>query len=144
MSGFRQPGSGSFGRSGQFGGSGRINSTSINGRTYTAPPGYSGYDMGRPTVIYQNGSSIPAFAGGFLGGYSVGMLSNPWTHWIPFHPGFYVNPPVYYNGAYYGGGFSFTRFLLGIIIIFVVIWFLGRLLRGGGGGRGRNIKYTQF
>jgi hypothetical protein len=138
----RAPGSSSFGRSGAFGNSGRTRATSINGRRVTPPPAYGNLGYDRQTTVYRNGSAVPAFAAGLIGGYSLGVLTNPWTHYMPFHPGFYVNPPVYYNGAYYGGGFSFTRLLLGILIIGGVIWLFSRFIRGGGGRR--RIKYTNF
>lgn len=85
------------------------------------------------------------------------MLTSPWTHWMPFHPAFYVNPPQYYNGAYYAGGFSFFRLILGLIAIWVVVRIVKALFfrgNGGGGGPGngsgggffggKKIKYTVY
>jgi len=106
--------------------------------------------------VYYGGSQVPAFGYGFLGGYSLGMLSSPWTHWMPFHPAFYVDPPSYYGGAYYAGGFSMFRFILGIVIIWLVVRAVRRFLfrnRTGGGpddgnaggfGGGRKIRYTVY
>ncbi len=64
-----------------------------------------------------------------------------WYYWVPFHPAFYYSPPVYYNGGYYPGDFSWFRFLLGIAIIIFIFWLIARLFRGG---RGRRLKYTSY
>jgi len=129
---------GSFGRSGSFGNSGRVNSSSINPNR-----NYGGSNYGSRTTVVYGGSPYSYYGGGgFWSGYSMGVLTSPWTHWMPWHPGFYVNPPYYSNGAYYDGGFSFSRFILGILVIVFIIWLLGRLFRGGSGG-GR-IKYTNY
>jgi hypothetical protein len=94
--------------------------------------------------IYSGGRYYPAYGGGFWGGYSLGLMSSPWYyHWMPFYPSFYVSPPYYDNGVYYAGGFSWTRFLFGIVIIIFILWLIGRLLFGGGGGGGR-VKYTIY
>jgi len=150
-------GPGSFGRSGSFGGSGRINSTSL-GAGFNPPPSYQGIPYSTRSTVFYGGSSIPAFGYGFLGGYSLGMISSPWTHWMPFHPAFYVDPPSYYNGAYYAGGFSMFRFILGIVVIWIVIRMVKKLFfrnrpggddgpgQGSGGGffGGKKIKYTVY
>lgn len=143
---YRAPGSGSFGRSGQFGGTGRINSTSINpnNRSYS----YGGQTYTQPIGTYSYGGRyVPGFGTGMLAGYSLGILSSPWTHYVPFHPGFYVSRPYYdpVSGAYYGGGFSFTRFIFGLVLLGAIFWFVRRLFRGGGGGGGgRNIRFTTY
>ena len=78
------------------------------------------------------GGYYPAYGyGGFWSGYSLGVMTSPWTHWVPFYPGFYVNPPYYQDGAYYAGGFSFTRFIFGILLIIFIFWLIGRMFRGG-------------
>lgn len=77
-----------------------------------------------------------------MSGYSLGMLTSPWTHWMPFHPAFYYNPPVYYGGAYYPGEFSFFRLFLGIAAIIFVIWLIAKIFRGFGGGKG--VRYTNY
>lgn len=135
--------SGSFGRSGGFGNSGRVNSSSINPNRYGGGYGSrSSVYYGAPQRVYIGGSPYSYYGGGgFWSGYALGTLTNPWTHWMPFHPGFYVNPPYYENGAYYGGGFSFGRFILGIVIIGFVVWLVLRLFGGGGGKR---YKYTNY
>jgi hypothetical protein len=131
-------GSGSFGRSGGFGNSGRINSSSANpSRNYGG--GYGNYGGNRTTVIY---GGMPYYSsGGFWSGYAMGTLMNPWTHYVPFHPGFYTSAPYYSGGVYHEGGFSFTRLILGILIIGGIIWLLARLFGGGGG---KNIRYTNY
>jgi len=124
------------GRSGSFGNSGRVNSSSINpNRNY----GGSSYGGNRTTVIY--GGQPYYSSGGFWSGYALGTMGSPWTHYMPFHPGFYTYSPYYSNGVYYEGGFSFTRFIIGIALIIFVIWLLIRLFGGGGG---RNIRYTNY
>jgi hypothetical protein len=126
----------SFGRSGQFGGSGHVNSTSFS----RLPPSYRGYSYSSPTRIYVNGGYYPSYGyGGFWSGYSLGMLSSPWYyHWMPFHPAFYVDAPYYDGGAYYAGGFSFTRFIFGMILLAIIVWFIARIFRGGG----NRVRYT--
>lgn len=133
-------GSSSFGRSGGFGNSGRVNSTSANpsrnyGGGYSAP---SRFNYGGTSYNYYGGG------GGFWSGYALGTLTNPWTHWMPFHPGFYVSQPYYSNGAYYGGGFSFGRLILGILIIGFLVWLALRLFGGGSGSGGKRYKYTNY
>jgi len=143
-SSFGRSNSSSFGRTGSFGSSGRINSTSINSRL---PSSYSGYSYVPSTRIYYGGSYYPTYGyGGFWSGYSLGLISSPWTHWMPFSPAFYVDPPYYDGTAYYAGGFSFTRFLIGIVFIIVIFWIIGKIFRNlfGGGGGGRRVKYTVY
>ena len=135
-------GSGSFGRSGGFGNSGRINSSSANpSRNYGGYGGGYGSYGNRTTIVYGGSPYSYYGGGGFWSGYSMGVLTSPWTHWMPWHPGFYVNPPYYQNGAYYDGGFSFTRLILGLVIIGFIIWFVLRLFGGGGN---KNIRYTNY
>ncbi|RYG21376.1 hypothetical protein EON82_18945 [bacterium] len=129
---------GSFGRSGTFGNSGRVNSSSANpSRNYGG--GYGNYGGNRTTIMY---GGMPYYSGGgFWSGYAVGTLMNPWTHWVPFHPGFYTTRPYYTGGVYHEGGFSFGRLILGIIIIAGIVWLLARLFGGGGS---KNIRYTNY
>jgi hypothetical protein len=131
-------GSGSFGRSGGFGNSGRVNSSSANpSRNYGGYGG--GYGGNRTTIVY---GGMPYYSsGGFWSGYALGTLTNPWTHWVPFHPGFYVNRPYYSGGVYHEGGFSFTRLILGLVVIGFIMWLLLRLFGGGGS---KNIRYTNY
>jgi hypothetical protein len=79
--------------------------------------------------------------GGFWSGYSLGLLSTPWYGYMPFHPAFYVDPPYYDNqtGAYYAGGFSFTKFIFGIFLIILIIWVISRIFGGG-----KRVKYTVY
>lgn len=131
--------SSSFGRSGSFGSSGRINSTSFN--SANAPSSFRGRSPNYSSTVFVGGTGYSGFGYGFLGGYSLGLLSNPWYGYMPFHPGFYVQSPVLYNGAYYGGGINWFKVFLGLLIIGGVIWVISRALRGGGGG---NIRYTNY
>ena len=137
--GFTSGGSGSFGRSGSFGNSGRVNSSSMNPNR----GGYGGSYSRGPGNTYVYGGNTYLGGGGFMAGYSMGVLTSPWTHYVPFHPGFYVNAPYYSNGHHYAGGFSFTRLLLGILIIVGVVWLISKLLQGGSGSGGR-YKYTNY
>lgn len=73
-----------------------------------------------------------------LGGYSLAVLTHPQYHWMPWHPSFYMNPPVYYNGAYYSGGFSFTRFIFGIVLIGFAVWLISKLFSK------RKVRYTTY
>ncbi len=125
-----------FGRSGSFGSTGRINSTSINRPPIyrDSVPTYTGYG-------YYGGSRVPAYGYGFFSGYSLGMLSNPWLHYAPWHPAFYYGRPMYYDGAYHAGEFSFFRLIFGIAIIVFVVWLIAKILRLIGGG---GIKYTTY
>lgn len=127
----------SFGRSGAFGNSGRVNSSSVNpNRNYG-----SSSAGGRSTIIY--GGQPYYSGGGFWSGYALGTLTNPWTHWVPFHPGFYVNRPYYDSyGGYHEGGFSFTRLILGVLVVAFVVWLVVRLFKGTSGGG--NYRYTNY
>ncbi len=127
---FTRSGSGSFSRSGSFGNSGRINSTSIS-----TPRGNF---ISRSPVYYGGGR----YYGYYGGGYGDYWYHPAWYYWMPFHPAFYYNAPYYSDGAYYPGGFSFTRFIVGILIIVFIFWLISRMFRGGGGGGG--IKYTMY
>lgn len=129
-------GSSSFGRSGGFGNSGRINSTSI------APPSYRGVPYTSRSTVMFGGSYHPAYYYGGFGDYSYSWLHPAWYYWMPFHPAFYYNPPVYYGGGYYPGEFSFTRLIIGILLIWFIFWLLGRLFFGGGGSK--NVRYTMY
>ncbi len=129
------------GRSGSFGNSGRVNSSSINPSRNYGGSSYGGnYGGNRTTIIY--GGHPYYSSGGFWSGYALGTMGSPWTRWMPFHPGFYTYAPYYGDdGRYYEGGFSFIRFIFGIILIAFIIWLLVRLFGGGGG---RNIRYTNY
>ncbi|HWD39830.1 MAG TPA: hypothetical protein VG944_13355 [Fimbriimonas sp.] len=130
---FGQPGGGSsFNRSGSFGNSGRINSTSIAG----APSAYRGVSPVYQSRYYYGGGYYPSY---YYGGYGDYWFHPAWYYWLPFHPAFYYSPPYMYNGAYYPGGFSFTRLILGILVIMFVLWLLSRIF---GGGRG--VRYTNY
>lgn len=135
-SGPSRPGA-SFGRSGAFGNSGRVNSSSVN-----PSRNYGGSYSRGPGNTYVYGGNTYMGGGGFWSGYSMGVLSSPWTHYVPFHPGFYVSPPYYSGGQYYAGGFSFTRFLFGILVIAGIVWLISRLFKGGSGGG--NYRYTNY
>lgn len=129
--------SGSFGRGGTFGNSGRVRSSTAN----PSRGGYGGtYNSGGRTTIIYGGQPYYS-GGGFWSGYALGTLSSPWTHWVPFHPGFYTYAPYYDSyGAYHEGGFSFGRVLLGILVIVLIFWFISRLFGGGG----KRYKYTNY
>jgi hypothetical protein len=126
-------GSSSFSRSGHFGASGRINSSSVN-----APPSYRGVPYTTRSTYFYGGRSYPYYG---YGGYGDYWFHPSWYYWLPFHPAFYYGAPYEYQGAYYPGGFSFTRLIIGILVIVFIFWLLGKLF-GGGGGRG--VKYTSY
>jgi hypothetical protein len=66
-------------------------------------------------------------------------MSPPWYYYTPFHPAFYMNPPVYYQGAYYSGGFNFGHLILGLIALVFVFWLIGRFIIGR-----QTIRYTHY
>lgn len=129
---------GSFGTGrstgGGFGSSGVVRSTSVRPSSYGRTPS--------STRNYNyNGMSVPGYSFGFWSGYSLGWaMSPPWYYRTPFHPAFYMRPPVYYNGGLYPGGFNWLNFFIGVLIFGFVIWLLFRLFRGG--GRSRGVRYT--
>jgi hypothetical protein len=125
-------GSSSFSRSGGFGSSGHINSTSIN-----APSAYRGVPYTTRSTYFYGGRSYPYYG---YGGYGDYWFHPSWYYWMPFHPAFYYNAPYMGpDGAYYPGGFSFIRLLMGLVFFVFVIWLLSRLFGGGGG-----VKYTTY
>jgi hypothetical protein len=77
----------------------------------------------------------------YYGGYGDYWFHPAWYYWMPFHPAFYYGAPYMYNGAYYPGGFSFMRLIMGIFIILFVLWLLSLIFRGGGG---RNVRFTSY
>jgi len=46
---------------------------------------------------------------------------------MPFHPAFFYGAPVYVNGYYEPGGFSFFRLILAICIFMVLFWIIARI-----------------
>ncbi len=140
--------SSSFGRSGSFGGSktytnmqsGGSNSALNNRvppRVNTSPPprvGGTSYNTYNSYSYGSYGYGRPVYGGGWSD-YSFGWSRPSWYFYTPFHPAFYYGPPVYTSGAYYPGGFSFFRFLFGLILIGGVIWVIVKvvsLFRGSG------------
>lgn len=107
---------------------------------------YRGMSPSYTSRVYYNGGYVPSYGYGFWGGYALASWSNPWYHYMPFHPAFWYGQPYYYGGAVYPGEFSIMRFMISAIIICFVLWLIVRLFRGigGGGGGGRNVKYTNY
>ncbi len=108
--------------------------------TNTVPPRTSGGTTFNSYNSYSYGSygyGRPMYSGGFSD-YSFYWSRPSWYYYTPFHPAFYYSPPIYTGGAYYGGGFSFFRFLMGLVLIGVVIggviWVFS-LFRGGRNSR---------
>ena len=121
-----------------FGNSGRVNSSSAN-----PSRNYGGYTRTNP---YYSGGRPYYSNGGFWSGYAMGSLTSPWSYYVPFHPGFYTYRPYYDgSGVYHEGGFSFGRFVVGMLILGAIGWLLFRLFSGGmGGGGGKRYKYTNY
>jgi hypothetical protein len=46
-------------------------------------------------------------------------------------------------GAYYPGGFLWSRLLISIFVFAFIIWLISLLFRGGRGG-GKRLKYTSY
>lgn len=123
-SGSRSFGGGSFGRSGSFGGGGGIARSSSGGYTYN-----------------YGGRMAPVRGYGGFSSYSFYWGAPSWYYWTPFHPAFYWGPPVYMNGYYQPGGFSFGHLFISLIFFAFLFWLIIRLLtRGGGGG----VRYTTY
>jgi hypothetical protein len=130
-------GLGSFGRSGSFGSANHVNSTSLGGAN-----GRGGYNSS-----YGNWGGYSSYGGygyypsyGYFGGYSYGWFHPAWYYYTPFYPAFYMDAP--YLGSdnmYHPGGFSFFKFILGIVLIAFIIWLLVKLFGGG-----KRIKYTSY
>lgn len=117
-------GGGSFGRAGT---AGSRTFTSIGSHPNAAPPPPVGQSFGRS---YAPAYNHPYYYGGrpanvyFTGGYadySFGYYRHPYLGWYPWSPVFYYNPPIYGGNGYVSGGFSFARFLLGLVFWGVVI-----------------------
>ncbi len=49
--------------------------------------------------------------------------------YTPFYPSFYYSPPIYENGSYYPGGFSFLKFLLGIVLILAIVYLVVAIVK---------------
>ena len=49
--------------------------------------------------------------------------------YTPFHPSFYYSPPIYENGGYYPGGFSFLKFLLGLVLILIIVYLIVAIVK---------------
>ncbi len=125
-------GAGSFGKAGTAGGR---TFSSIGSHPNAAPPPVGGQSFGRP---YAPAYNHPYYYGGrpanvyFTGGYadySFGYYRHPYLGWYPWSPVFYYNPPIYGGGGYVSGGFSFVRFLVGLVFWGVVIALVVALAR---------------
>jgi hypothetical protein len=86
--------------------------TQYYGHPYTSAFSHPYYYGGRPTNVY--------FGGGYSD-YSFGYYGHPYYAWMPWSPVYYYNPPIYANGGYVTGGFSFLHLLFGIVFWVVVI-----------------------
>lgn len=119
-------GGGSFGRTGA---AGSRTFTSIGSHPNAVPPPapassqYFGHPYAPAFVHPYSYGGRPAnvyFTGGYSD-YSFGYYRHPYLGWYPWSPVFYYNPPLYTGGGYVSGGFSFVRFLVGIVFWGVVI-----------------------
>ena len=68
------------------------------------------------------------YYGGFSD-YSYGWVHPAWYMYTPFYPGFYYSPPIYQNGGYYPGGFSFLKFLLGLVLILIIVYLVVAIVK---------------
>lgn len=124
---------GSFNRTGA---AGRRAFSSVGEHPQPAAPTNIGtpFSPGLAHPYYYRGRPAPAYFSGGFTDYSYGYLGHPYYGWLPWSPVFYYNRPYYANGGYVSGGFSFIRFLIGIVFWIVVAvimvnlfrWFRGR------------------
>lgn len=128
---------GSFGRSGV---AGKRGFTSVGEHPQPAPPPAAPANIGTPYspglshTYYYRGQPAPAYFSGGFTDYSYGYLRHPYYGWLPWSPVFYYNRPYYANGGYVSGGFSFVRFLIGIvfwIVVAAIVVNLVKMFRGG-------------
>ena len=66
---------------------------------------------------------------GGMSDYSYGWVHPAWYMYTPFYPGFYYAPPLYSNGSYYPGAFDFTKLLLGIVLILIIVYLVVAIVK---------------
>jgi hypothetical protein len=117
---------GSFGRTGA---AGSRSFTSIGSHPYAAPappPAATRY-FGQPLAptfahpYYYGGHPANVYFTGGYPDYSFGYYRHPYLGFFPWSPVFFYNPPIYTGSGYVSGGFSFIRFLIGIVFWVAVI-----------------------
>ncbi len=96
---------------------------------------YRGVPYTTRSTYFYGGRSYPYYG---YGGYGDYWFHPAWYYYTPFFPAFYYDQPYMYNGAYYPGGFSFTKLIIGVLVIVFIFWLLGKIF----GGRG--TKYTSY
>jgi hypothetical protein len=133
-------GSGLFGSSKSRSSFGGTKSLSSRG-AYTAKYGTPRKSMPANQFNGSYGGRIPSnymvhsyggYSNGLMTGYLLGHTS--WMWMTPFHPAFYYSRPYYVNNpdgtvGVYPPTFSFGNLLLGLIIIFGIIWILRKIFR---------------
>jgi hypothetical protein len=46
-----------------------------------------------------------------------------WYYHTPFHPAYFMNPPVVHGGQMYPGGVNWLNVFIGIVMWGLIIWF---------------------
>ncbi len=114
---------GSFGRSGGFGSSRGLGGSSSRVSSFqTRTP------VSTRSVSYGGQYGTARYYGGFSD-YSYGWVHPAWYMYTPFYPSFYYSPPIYENGSYYPGGFSFLKFLLGVVLILAIVYLVVAIVK---------------
>ena len=138
--------SGSFGRSGSFGNSGRVNSTSLNpSRGYSGRPyggtSYRSYGNRPSTTAVRAVLRRAAASGRAMRSAPSRLESVVRLHPVLPRPSTYSPSRSTRTACTTAGGFSFTRFILGIVVIGFIVWLvLVRLLGGGEQGGGKRYR----
>lgn len=87
------------------------------------------------------------FSSGLMTGYMMGHTSMLWM--MPFHPAFYYSRPQYVENAdgtidVYPPTLSFTKIIMGLILLGIVVWIIRRLVIRARGGGTKNQSASSF